>query len=111
MEPHSGSDFLASFFARNPRGGLHHVTFVVPDLEPALAKAEAGGYEVIGRFASEDRGEAFLHPRTALGVLVQLVWKTDTYEPVGLGGTVEDVLAAPFPAAEGAMWASPTVDN
>ncbi len=64
--------FLFRFLAA--RGaGPHHVTFKVPDLRVALERARAHGYEPVGfddRFAGWK--EAFLHPKQAQGIVVQL---------------------------------------
>jgi catechol 2,3-dioxygenase-like lactoylglutathione lyase family enzyme len=63
--------FLHRFLAA--RGsGPHHVTFKVPDIHAALARARGHGYEPVGfddRFAGWK--EAFLHPKQAQGIVVQ----------------------------------------
>ena len=75
LEPLPGSGFLDAFLARHPRGGLHHVTFVVADVRAAVRRAEERGLETIGVSLDDpDWHEAFLHPRVARGALVQLVW-------------------------------------
>lgn len=57
--------------ARGP--GIHHVTFKVPDLDEACERARAAGYEIVGYDASEPSWkEAFLHPKQAQGIVVQL---------------------------------------
>jgi Glyoxalase/Bleomycin resistance protein/Dioxygenase superfamily len=64
--------FLHRFLAT--RGaGPHHVTFKVPDLRAALAPAHEHGYEPVG-FDDSYPGwlEAFLHPKQAQGIVVQL---------------------------------------
>jgi catechol 2,3-dioxygenase-like lactoylglutathione lyase family enzyme len=64
--------FLHRFLAaRGP--GVHHITFKVPDLEKAMAHATSLGYEIVG-FNDEwpDWKEAFLHPKQAQGIVVQL---------------------------------------
>ena len=64
--------FLHRFLAaRGP--GVHHVTFKVPSLAAAIAHARACGYEVVGIFDSHPAWkEAFLHPKQAQGIVVQL---------------------------------------
>ena len=65
--------FLQRFLkSRGPR--IHHVTFNVPSLEQACERAEARGHAIVG-FNAEDPHwrEAFLHPKQALGIVVQLV--------------------------------------
>lgn len=96
MEPLPGSDFFDSFFARvGDRGGLHHVTFKVEDIERAIAAARARGYEPVGIYLEWDVWkEAFLHPRQANGVLVQLAQAAPGYpEPPREDESVEAVLA------------------
>ncbi len=52
--------------------GLHHVTFKVADLDAICARAESLGYRVVGYDASSPSWkEAFLHPKEALGIVVQ----------------------------------------
>jgi hypothetical protein len=73
LEPSGADGFLHRFLAR--RGpGVHHVTFRVPSLEDACRRAESLAYQVVGRDESRPSWkEAFLHPRRAQGIVVQLV--------------------------------------
>jgi methylmalonyl-CoA/ethylmalonyl-CoA epimerase len=74
LEPAGPPDgFLHRFLAR--RGpGVHHVTFKVPNLDEACERARAHGHEVVGEDRSSPHWqEAFLHPRRAQGIVVQLV--------------------------------------
>jgi catechol 2,3-dioxygenase-like lactoylglutathione lyase family enzyme len=72
LEPAAPDSFLHRFLAqRGP--GIHHVTFKVPNLKEACARAEAHGYEIVGHDDSDPEwAEAFLHPRQAQGIVVQL---------------------------------------
>ena len=71
LEPRGDDGFLHRFLAqRGP--GIHHVTFRVPSLREACERAEARGYSVVGHDDSDPSWmEAFLHPREALGIVVQ----------------------------------------
>jgi len=71
IEPRGPSGFLHRFLAeRGP--GIHHVTFKVPSLDDVCARAEAAGYGIVGRDDSDaEWKEAFLHPKQALGIVVQ----------------------------------------
>jgi hypothetical protein len=64
--------FLERFLAaRGP--GIHHVTFKVPELSAAIARCRALGYELVGvSDAHPAWKEAFLHPKQAQGIVVQL---------------------------------------
>lgn len=78
MEPLSGHEFLDRFFQRTGGGGLHHITFKVPDIQAALAAAESHGYTPTGVFLGNPRWqELFLHPKETSGVLIQLVEAPD----------------------------------
>ncbi len=71
IEPLGGDGFVHRFLAeRGP--GIHHVTFKVPSLDEVCARAEEAGYGIVGRDDSDpDWREAFLHPKQALGIVVQ----------------------------------------
>lgn len=74
LTPTGGPDaaFLERFLAA--RGaGPHHLTFLVSDIDAALARIRAFGIEPVGvSLANPDWREAFLHPRSAHGIVIQL---------------------------------------
>jgi methylmalonyl-CoA/ethylmalonyl-CoA epimerase len=66
---------IARFMAKRGEG-FHHVAIAVPDLEAALASLAAEGVELIDRHGRRGLGGhvvAFLHPRSTLGVLTELI--------------------------------------
>ena len=75
------NDFLERFVARHG-AGPHHLTFKVDDLAATLERVRSAGYRPVNVDLSDpDWKEAFLHPRDATGVLVQLAqsegeWRT-----------------------------------
>ena len=71
LEPVGDHGFLHRFLdERGP--GVHHVTFKVPSLDEISARAERAGYDVVGRDDTDPQWkEAFLHPKQALGIVVQ----------------------------------------
>jgi hypothetical protein len=73
LEPRGADSFLHRFLGeRGPR--VHHLTFKVPSLREAADRAEARGYPVVGYDDSRPEwSEAFLHPKRALGIVVQMV--------------------------------------
>jgi methylmalonyl-CoA/ethylmalonyl-CoA epimerase len=74
MEPLPGSDFFAKFFAKNPTGGVHHITMNVDNHELAYERLMAAGYEPFGRSYEDPRWhEMFVHPKAGHGVLLQVV--------------------------------------
>jgi methylmalonyl-CoA/ethylmalonyl-CoA epimerase len=72
IQPDSSS--VGRFLERNPRGGLHHLTFKVSELQAALVRVVAAGWETFGTKLDEPSWkETYLHPRSTGGVLIQLV--------------------------------------
>jgi methylmalonyl-CoA/ethylmalonyl-CoA epimerase len=67
-----GAAFLDRFLAA--RGaGPHHFNFLVTDIEDALARIKASGIEPVGvNLADPGWREAFLHPRDAHGIVIQV---------------------------------------
>lgn len=82
LEPRGDDGFVHRFLgARGP--GIHHVTFTVPDLRAACARAEAAGYTIVGyEDTTPHWAEAFLHPRQAGGIVVQLAQSSGEEMPL-----------------------------
>ncbi len=92
LDPADPTNFVNRVLAgRGP--GLHHLTFKVTSLDAAVAELERRRYIVVG-ISKEDPGwhEAFIHPSSTNGILVQIAeFADDGYEPPPLA----DVLADP----------------
>lgn len=75
--------FVHRFLARNGPG-IHHVTFKVPSLPKTCERAEGFGYDIVG-YNDADPGwrEAFLHPKQAMGIVVQIVQPRERAEGDG----------------------------
>ena len=74
LEPTHADSPVGRFLARRGEG-LHHLSFLVPDLEKALKDAESAGLELVDRSPREGSHRtriAFLSPRSLNGVLVEL---------------------------------------
>lgn len=66
---------IARFLAARGEG-FHHVAFAVPDVDAALADLAARGVELVdarGRRGLGGHRVGFVHPRSTLGVLTELV--------------------------------------
>jgi len=74
LEPAIDESPIGKFIAK--RGpGIHHVCFVVEDLEGALDRCRAAGIRLIDdqpRLGAEGKHIAFLHPSSTGGVLIEL---------------------------------------
>jgi len=56
--------------------GIHHVAFLVPDLDAAIARAEGAGLRLAGRaprLGAHGARVAFVHPALLNGLLVELI--------------------------------------
>ena len=76
LEPTDPSSTIARFIER--RAGLHHVCLLVEDIEQALAELKAAGVPLIDQTPRVGAGGsrvAFLHPKAAAGVLLELKQK------------------------------------
>lgn len=80
LTPTGGPDaaFLERFLAA--RGaGPHHFNFLVTDIEDTLARIKAFGIEPVGVNLSDPAWkEAFLHPRDAHGIVIQVAQEDGT---------------------------------
>ena len=73
LEPTDPSSVIARFLEK--RSGLHHVCVLVEDIEAALADLKTRGVPLIDEVPRPGAGGcrvAFLHPRAAGGVLLEL---------------------------------------
>jgi methylmalonyl-CoA/ethylmalonyl-CoA epimerase len=73
LEPTDPSSVIARFLEK--RSGLHHVCVLVEDIEAALAELKTRGVPLIDQSPRPGAGGcrvAFLHPRAAGGVLLEL---------------------------------------
>jgi len=76
-----GGAFLDRFLAA--RGaGPHHFNFLVTDIDGALARIKAAGVEPVGvNLANPGWKEAFLHPRDAHGIVIQVAQQAGSRPP------------------------------
>lgn len=73
MEPLEGSTFFDKFFSKRPGGGLHHITFLVNDIEKAKQICLRKGFKVSGYSdADADWKEFFLDLSETFGTLIQI---------------------------------------
>jgi methylmalonyl-CoA epimerase len=73
LEPTDPTSVIAKFLEK--RSGLHHVCVLVEDIEEALAELRARGVPLIDQAPRVGAGGsrvAFVHPRGASGVLLEL---------------------------------------
>jgi methylmalonyl-CoA/ethylmalonyl-CoA epimerase len=74
LEPADPASPIARFLERN-RPGIHHIALHVDDLEAALARLKAAGATLIDetpRAGAGGKRIAFVHPKSASGVLLEL---------------------------------------
>ena len=74
LEPTEPASVIARFLEK--RSGLHHVCIAVPDIQAALDELKGRGVALLDekpRVGAGGRKVAFIHPRSAAGVLLELV--------------------------------------
>ncbi len=72
----TSDDAAFAKFLRDRGPGMHHVAYRVADVAAALAEAKARGIQLIDetpRPGLHNTLVAFLHPKSTLGVLIELV--------------------------------------
>lgn len=72
MEP-IGPGAVADFLEKRGEG-VHHLSFRVDDVEASCRSFEGEGFQIV----SKGTGIAFIHPKTAFGVLYELI--DDSYQ-------------------------------
>jgi methylmalonyl-CoA/ethylmalonyl-CoA epimerase len=76
MEPSRPNSPVAKFLERNPKGGIHHFSLSVDDVQQATQELAERGVRVLGDGKPQHNvvGEriAFIHPGDFLGTLVEL---------------------------------------
>ena len=79
LEPLRAGSTLARFLSGKGQG-LHHVAIRVKDIEAAVSTCENDGLTISGavRTGALGRKVAFVHPRSASGVLIELVQDDQT---------------------------------
>ena len=74
LEPQDPASPVAKFLAK--RGpGIHHVCYRVPDLDAALERCRAAGYQLVDATPRRGAGGkriAFVHPKSTSGILLEL---------------------------------------
>lgn len=70
---------IASFLARNPQGGIHHLCLEVNNLDAEIAHVHGAGIRVLGdekngasKIGAHGVPVVFLHPKDCCGTLIEL---------------------------------------
>ena len=82
IAPLDDDSTVARFLERRGQG-LHHIAIEVDDLPEALERLRSAGVSLIDespRLGGRGHSVAFVHPRSSLGVLVELVQSSATPE-------------------------------
>lgn len=77
------SDSPLGRYLENRGEGLHHVAYLVDDIDATLNQLAADGVELIdkqSRLGLHNWRVAFIHPRSCAGVLTELVERASTME-------------------------------
>ena len=76
LEPLGEDSPIASFLAKNPAGGIHHICYEVDDIVAAAKQLTDRGARVLGdgnaKIGAHGKPVIFLHPKDFCGTLVEL---------------------------------------
>ena len=76
LEPLGEASPIASFLAKNPDGGMHHICYEVTDIAAARDHLKAAGARVLGdgnpKIGAHGNPVLFLHPKDFFGTLIEL---------------------------------------
>ena len=76
LEPYGDNSPIASFLAKNPDGGMHHICYEVTDILAARDHLKAAGARVLGsgepKIGAHGNPVLFLHPKDFFGTLIEL---------------------------------------
>jgi methylmalonyl-CoA/ethylmalonyl-CoA epimerase len=76
LHPLGPASPVASFLARNPAGGMHHVCYEVEDIRSARDRLVQAGLRPLGggepRIGAHGKPVLFLHPKDLCGTLVEI---------------------------------------
>jgi len=81
VEPQDAESGLGKFLVKRGEG-IHHICFEVDDIEAALARLKEHGAQLIDetpRTNSSGMKLAFIHPKSAHGVLIELYQKSQKH--------------------------------
>jgi methylmalonyl-CoA/ethylmalonyl-CoA epimerase len=76
LEPLGADSPIAAFLEKNPKGGMHHVCYEVPDIWVARDAVRAAGGRVLGngepKIGAHGKPVLFVHPGDLFGTLTEL---------------------------------------
>ncbi len=76
LEPLSPESSVAKFIEKKSRGGIHHIAFLVDNIEQETQRLLSSGYRFVSdkpRCGAHNTLVVFLHPQSCDGVLIELV--------------------------------------
>ena len=75
VEPYAPGSVINKFIEKKGEG-LHHIAFEVDDIDAEIRRLKDEGFEFVNdtpRSGADDKMVCFLHPKSANGVLIELV--------------------------------------
>ncbi len=76
LHPMGDDSPISRFLENNPSGGIHHVCYEVVDIGLASERLRKNGLRILGdgkpKIGAHGKPVLFLHPKDALGTLVEL---------------------------------------
>lgn len=63
---------IGNFMKKNTRGGYHHISILCENIESFTEELEKKGIIIIGKMFDSPNKVAFIHPKSAKGLLIEL---------------------------------------
>ena len=76
MEPTAPEGTVGKFLEAKG-GGLHHISLLCDDIEAVCDELERKGLTIIGKMLDKPPKVAFIHPKSAKGILFELAERTE----------------------------------
>jgi len=72
MQPTGPDGAIGKFMKQSPKGGMHHISIRCDNIETFIEELEAKGIIVVGKSFDSPVKVAFIHPKSAKGLLIEL---------------------------------------
>ena len=77
MQPTGPDGAIGKFMKQSPKGGMHHISIRCDNIEKFVDELEKKGITVVGKSFDRPVKVAFIHPKSAKGLLIELKETSD----------------------------------
>lgn len=77
MQPTGPDGAIGKFMEKSPKGGMHHISIRCDNIKTFVDELEKKGIIVVGKSFDSPVKVAFIHPKSAKGLLIELKETSD----------------------------------